>query len=410
MASESADMEKTHTLIVGGGQAGLAISAHLRDLDIAHIIVERGAIAERWRSARWDSLVMNGPAWHDRFPRLAFDGWSADSFPGKEAVADYFERFAATINAPIRCGVDVKRVVAAADGGYLVDTSQGPIHAKNIVAATGPFQMPTTPAIVPEGVITQIHSHDYKNPMQLEDGAVLVVGSGSSGAQIADELLQAGRQVYLSIGPHERPPRSYRGKDFCWWLGTLGKWQMKTPPAGREHVTIAVSGANGGKTVDFRRFAQRGMTLLGLTQSYENGRLFFADDLQANIRDGDKTYLGLLAEADDYITANQLDFPAEEDAKRIQQDPDCLKKPIRQMDIDKADLRTIIWATGYKQDFGWLAVDCFDKQGRPDHVRGISRADGVYFLGLPWLSMRGSSFIWGVWEDAGKIANHIASQ
>ncbi len=410
MASESADMEKTHTLIVGGGQAGLAISAHLRDLDIAHIIVERGAIAERWRSARWDSLVMNGPAWHDRFPRLAFDGWSADSFPGKEAVADYFERFAATINAPIRCGVDVKRVVAAADGGYLVDTSQGPIHTKNIVAATGPFQMPTTPAIVPDGVITQIHSHDYKNPMQLEDGAVLVVGSGSSGAQIADELLQAGRQVYLSIGPHERPPRSYRGKDFCWWLGKLGKWQMKTPPAGREHVTIAVSGANGGKTVDFRRFAQRGMTLLGLTQSYENGRLFFADDLQANIRDGDKTYLGLLAEADDYITANQLDFPAEEDAKRIPQDPDCLKKPIRQLDIDKADLRTIIWATGYKQDFGWLAVDCFDKQGRPDHVRGISRADGVYFLGLPWLSMRGSSFIWGVWEDAGTIANHIASQ
>ena len=403
-------MEKTHTLIVGGGQAGLAISAHLRDLEIDHIIVERGAVAERWRSARWDSLVMNGPAWHDRFPGLAFDGWPADSFPGKEAVAAYFETFATTINAPIRCGVDVKRVVAAPDGGYLADTSQGPIRAQNIVAATGPFQVPTTPAIVPDGIITQIHSHDYKNPMQLEDGAVLVVGSGSSGAQIADELLQAGRQVYLSIGPHERPPRSYRGKDFCWWLGTLGKWQMKTPPAGREHVTIAVSGANGGKTVDFRRFAQRGMTLLGLTESYENGRLFFADDLQANIRDGDKTYLGLLAEADDYITANQLDFPAEEDAKLIPQDPDCLKKPIRQVDIDKADLRTIIWATGYKQDFGWLAVDCFDKQGRPDHVRGVSRADGVYFLGLPWLSMRGSSFIWGVWEDAGTIANHIASQ
>ena len=403
-------MEKTHTLIVGGGQAGLAISAHLRDLEIAHIIVERGAIAERWRSARWDSLVMNGPAWHDRFPGLAFDGWPADSFPGKEAVAAYFETFATTINAPIRCGVDVKHVVAAPDGGYLADTSQGPIHTQNIVAATGPFQVPTTPAIVPDGIITQIHSHDYKNPMQLEDGAVLVVGSGSSGAQIADELLQAGRQVYLSIGPHERPPRSYRGKDFCWWLGTLGKWQMKTPPAGREHVTIAVSGANGGKTVDFRQFAQRGMTLLGLTESYENGRLFFADDLQANIRDGDKTYLGLLAEADDYITANQLDFPAEEDAKLIPQDPDCLKKPIRQVDIDKADLRTIIWATGYKQDFGWLAVDCFDKQGRPDHVRGVSRADGVYFLGLPWLSMRGSSFIWGVWEDAGTIAKHIASQ
>ena len=185
---------------------------------------------------------------------------------------------------------------------------------------------------------------------------------------------------------------------------------MKTPPAGREHVTIAVSGANGGKTVDFRRFAQRGMTLLGLTESYENGRLFFADDLQANIRDGDKTYLGLLAEADNYITANQLDFPAEEDAKLIPQDPDCLKQPIRQLDIDKADLRTIIFATGYKQDFGWLAVDCFDKQGRPDHVRGVSRADGVYFLGLPWLSMRGSSFIWSVWEDAGTIAKHIASR
>ena len=300
--------------------------------------------------------------------------------------------------------------VALPEGGYQVTTSEGVIHADHVVAATGPFQIPVFPPIVPKDVVTQIHSFDYHNPEQLEDGAVMVVGAGSSGSQIADELLRSGREVYLSIGPHDRPPRSYRGKDFVWWLGTLGKWQMKTPPAGKEHVTIAVSGAYGGKTVDFRKFADRGMVLLGMTGAYENGRLAIADDLVKNIADGDANHLSLLAEADAYVEANGLDLPPEEDAKIIGPDPECLTYPIREIDLAERGIKTIIWATGYVQDFSWLKVDAFDDSGKPAHDRGVAKADGIYFLGLPWLSMRGSSFIWGVWEDAKYHASQIANR
>ena len=397
---------RVNTVIVGGGQAGLAMSAHLRDLHIDHVVLERYRIVERWRNARWDSLVMNGPAWHDRFPVRDFDS-APDGFPGKDDVIRYFENFAKQIEAPIYCGVDVIGANAGPGGGYNVETTKGNIHASHIVTATGPFQIPVIPAIVPDGVVNQIHSSSYYNPEQLKDGAVLVVGAGSSGAQIADELLRSGRKVYLSIGPHDRPPRSYRGKDFVWWLGILGKWQMKTPPAGKEHVTIAVSGAYGGETVDFRKLADRGMVLLGMTLTYDDGMISIADDLQKNIADGDSNYLGLLAEADAYIELHGLDLPVEEGAKIIGPDPDCLKTPIRQIDLLKHGIKTIIWATGYVQDFSWLKVDTFDAVGKPVHSRGVSKAEGVYFLGLPWLSMRGSSFIWGVWEDAKYLAAQI---
>ena len=400
---------RVNTVVVGAGQAGLAMSAHLRDLQIDHVVLERDSVAERWRNARWDSLVMNGPAWHDRFPVRSFDS-DPDGFPGKDEVTRYFEDFAKQIEAPIHCGVEVTSTTARPDGGYQIETSRGNIHADHVVAATGPFQIPVIPPIVPDGVISQIHSFDYHNPEQLQDGAVLVVGAGSSGAQIADELLRSGRKVYLSIGPHDRPPRLYRGKDFVWWLRTLGKWQMKTPPAGKEHVTIAVSGAYGGATVDFRKLANRGMVLLGMTGAYDSGVISIADDLAKNIADGDANYLGLLAEADAYIEAHGLDLPPEEDAKIIGPDPDCMKTPIRQIDPAKQGINTIIWATGYVQDFSWLKVDAFDLDGKPMHNRGVAKADGIYFLGLPWLSMRGSSFIWGVWEDAKYLAAQISAR
>ena len=401
--------QRTNTVVVGAGQAGLAMSAHLRDHDIDHVVLERDTIAERWRNARWDSLVMNGPAWHDRFPAREFSS-DPDGFPGKDEVTAYFEDFAKQIECPLHCGVEVTDAVALPEGGYQVTTSEGVINADHVVAATGPFQIPVFPPIVPEGVVTQIHSFDYHNPEQLEGGAVMVVGAGSSGSQIADELLRSGREVYLSIGPHDRPPRSYRGKDFVWWLGTLGKWQMKTPPAGKEHVTIAVSGAYGGKTVDFRKFADRGMVLLGMTGAYDDGRLAIAGDLAKNIADGDANHLSLLAEADAYVEANGLDLPLEEDAKIIGPDPECLTDPIREIDLNERGIKTIIWATGYVQDFSWLKVDAFDDDGKPAHNRGVAKADGIYFLGLPWLSMRGSSFIWGVWEDAKYLASHIANR
>ena len=197
---------------------------------------------------------------------------------------------------------------------------------------------------------------------------------------------------------------------LVWWLGALGKWQMKTPPAGREHVTIAVSGAYGGKTVDFRKFADRGMVLLGMAKGFDNGRMTFADDLADNIAEGDANHLSVLEVADAYIEKNGLDFPLEEEAKIIGPDPDCVRQPILELDLADAGVTTIIWATGYVQNFDWLKVDAFDDKGKPVHDRGVSKETGIYFLGLPWLSMRGSSFIWGVWEDAKYLASQIAQR
>ena len=405
-------IEEVDTLVVGAGQAGVALSEHLSGCGVPHLILERHRIAERWRSERWDSLVANGPAWHDRFPGMEFLGGDPDAFISKEEVADYFVAYAEKIAAPIRCGVEVKEVRRLAGRpGFRVETSEGVIEAQSVVAATGPFQRPVIPRIVPEDApILQMHSNSYRNPTQLPDGAVLVVGAGSSGVQIADELARAGKHVYLSVGPHDRPPRAYRGRDFCWWLGVLGKWDAETPAAGAEHVTIAVSGARGGETIDFRRLATQGITLVGMSRAYENGTLTFAPDLADNIARGDANYLSLLDEADDYVRRNGLDLSEEPSARMIRADPLCVSDPILRLDLAGAGITSIIWATGYAVDYGWLKVDAFDERGRPRHQRGVSVEPGLYFLGLPWQSRRGSSFIWGVWHDAKHLADRISTQ
>ncbi|KAB1074647.1 flavin-containing monooxygenase [Methylobacterium planeticum] len=405
-------VETMDTLVVGAGQAGVAMSEHLSRCGIAHLVLERHRIAERWRSERWDSLVANGPAWHDRFPGLEFPDTRPDAFVAKEKVADYFEAYAERIKAPIRCGVAVRKVrKLARRPGFEVETSDGVIEALSVVAATGPFQNPVIPALVPElPGLTQIHSSAYRNPAGLAEGAVLVVGAGSSGSQIADELLRAGRTVYLSVGPHDRPPRSYRDRDFCWWLGVLGKWDAATPGPGAEHVTIAVSGARGGETVDFRRLAAEGMILVGRTQSYGDGTLTFAPDLPDNLARGDANYLSVLDEADAYVARNGLDLREDPEARATVPDAPCVTDPIRSLDLARAGITTILWATGFTADYGWLSVDAFDDAGRPTHQRGVSAEPGIYFLGLPWQSRRGSSFIWGVWHDAAYVADHIATQ
>ena len=405
-------IEQVETLIVGGGQAGLAMSEHLSLAGISHLVLERHRIAEQWRTGRWDSLVANGPAWHDRFPSMEFADTHPDGFASKDQVVEYFTAYADLIKAPIRCGVDVLKAIRnQGRPGFLVETSEGRIEANNIVAATGPFQTPVIPPLVPDTTdIVQIHSNAYYNPEQLPEGAVLVVGAGSSGSQIADELLRAGKEVYLSVGPHDRPPRSYRGRDFVWWLGVLGKWDTAALAPGKEHVTIAVSGAHGGQTVDFRRFSARGMKLVGLTQSYAEGVMSFADDVSKNVKDGDANYLSVLEEADAYIERNGLDLPLEPEAKILDADPVCLTQPTLNLNLSKAGVSAIIWATGYVSDYSWLDANAFDEQGKPSHQRGVSAEPGVYFLGLPWQSRRGSSFIWGVWHDAKYVADHIAKQ
>jgi putative flavoprotein involved in K+ transport len=388
------------------------MSEHLSSYGVPHLVLERHRIAERWRSERWDSLVANGPAWHDRFPGLEFSDIDPDAFAPKEMVADYLVAYAEKIAAPIRCGVEVTEV-RKNEGrpGFRVETSDGVIEADEVVVATGPFQCPVIPAVVPDGAgVTQIHSSAYRNPDRLTGGAVLVVGAGSSGVQIADELLGAGKRVYLSVGPHDRPPRSYRGRDFVWWLGVLGKWDAAVHEPGKEHVTIAVSGAHGGHTVDFRRLAARGVTLVGRTESFKDGVMRFAADLADNLAQGDANYLSVLDEADAYVVRNGLDVPDEPEARRIEEDSECVTNPILELNLAEAGVTSIIWATGFAVDFSWLKVGAVDDKGLPKHQRGISAEPGVYFLGLPWQSRRASSFIWGVWHDAKFLADHIATQ
>ena len=404
-------VEKTDTLVVGAGQAGIAASEHLIACGIPHLVLERHRIAERWRTERWDSLVANGPAWHDRFPGMTFAEDGDDDFVPKDRVADYFAAYADKIEAPVRTGVEVTQVTPLTGRhGFRVETSDGVIEASNVIAATGPFQSPVIPPIVPETAgVTQIHSSAYRNPSQLSEGAVLVVGAGSSGVQIADELLEAGRKVYLSVGPHDRPPRSYRGRDFVWWLGVLNKWDMEATP-GAEHTTIAVSGARGGETIDFRKLAHNGMKLVGLTESYADGKIRFATDLADNVRNGDAYLMNLLDEADAFVLRNGLDLPEEPDARRQLADPACMTDPMLSLDLADAGITTIIWATGFSADYSWLPANALTPEGKPAHQRGVSKEAGIYFLGLPWQTRRGSSFIWGVWFDARYVADHISKQ
>ncbi|OOB92215.1 flavin-containing monooxygenase [Rathayibacter sp. VKM Ac-2630] len=406
------DLRDTEVIVVGAGQAGVAMSEHLTRSGIRHVVLERGRVAERWRSERWDSLVTNGPVWHDRFPGMEFPDVDPDGFATKDQVAEYMSTYAARFGGPVRCGVEVtavRRVPGAA--GFDVETTDGRYRARYVVAATGAFQNPVIPALVPaDAGVTQIHSSSYRNPQQLPSGAVLVVGAGSSGVQIAAELQRAGRRVHLAVGPHDRPPRSYRGRDFVWWLGVLDKWDAATPPHGAAHVTIAVSGADGGRTVDFRRLAAEGVVLVGRANTYEDGVVGFGDDLARNIAAGDANFLSVLDEADAYIERHGLDLPEEPEARVLDPDPACLTDPIRELDLAGAGVTSIVWATGFTSDYGWLPEGALDEDGRPRHRRGVSPETGVYFLGLPWQSRRGSSFIWGVWHDAKHVADHIAIQ
>lgn len=398
------------TLVVGAGQAGVAMSEHLTRLGISHVVLEKNRIAEAWRTRRWDSLVANGPCWHDRFPNMEFNA-DPDAFVHHDQVAEYFEQYAKKFNLPIHTGVSVNKVYKSPNQlGYTVETSQGTLYAQHIVSATGAFQKALIPAIAPkQPEFYQIHSDQYKNPQQLPEGGVLVIGAGSSGVQIADELNRAGKKVYLSVGRHERPPRTYRNRDNVWWLGVLGGWDFMRSDTG-PLKGFAVSGAHGGINVDFRVLAQQGITLLGSTQSFAGQVVEFKDNLKHNLDDADSALLAFYNEADAYIKNNGLDLPGEPQARQLLPDPECVTQPILTLDLAAQNISSVIWASGFGYDFSWLQVDTFNEFNQPIHKQGISPQRGIYFLGLPYLTGRGSSFIWGVWHDAKYIAEHIDIQ
>src|SRR5579871_4546076 len=288
------------TLIVGGGQAGLTMSHMLNRRGLPHLVLERGRIAERWRSERWDGLRFQFPNWSVRLPECPFPHADPDAFATSAEIIDYLDSYARQIGAEVRCGVAVTALRKDKLGdGYIAETSIGPIKALNVVIATGPYQKPVVPDLSADlDDLFQVHASTYKQPGQLPPGSVLVVGSGASGAQIAEELVRAGRKVYLSVGRHKRMPRRYRGNDLISWLNTMGLDQTPVTERGPDATLPLITGAYGGHTIDFREFVAQGMILLGRLQSIGDSVLCFADDLAESLAFGDAAYAGFLDKVD----------------------------------------------------------------------------------------------------------------
>jgi putative flavoprotein involved in K+ transport len=404
-------VDKVETLIIGGGQAGLVMSHRLTQRGLAHLVLERHRIAERWRSERWDGLKFQFPNWSMRLPDFPFPHTDPDAFATSREIVDFIAAYADFIAPPLRCGVAVTRL-RCRDGasGFVAETSDGPIEAKNVVVATGPYQRPAIPALLRDDAIFQVHASRYQSPDRLPSGAVLVVGSGASGAQIAEELSRAGRRVYLSVGRHTRLPRRYRGRDLIWWLSAMGIDQTPVEQRGPSRLLPVISGAYGGHTIDFRQFAADGITLLGRVEAAREGILEIAPDLADSLANGDAIYTSFLDRADAHVEQHGPNMPQDPAAHAVLCDPSCVTEPLRRLDLRAEGIGAVIWATGYGLDFGWIDIPVLDARGEPVHRRGVAEVPGLYFLGLQWLSKMSSSFLSGVGDDAADLADHIAAR
>ncbi|HEX6137143.1 MAG TPA: NAD(P)-binding domain-containing protein [Casimicrobiaceae bacterium] len=404
-------MERIETVVVGGGQAGLALSCHLSRHGCEHVVLERGRLAERWRAQRWDSLMFQFPNWSIELPGARYEGDDPDGFSHRGVVQAFIAEYALRIRAPVRVGVDALAVRRSPrDGRYVVVTANGDIEACNVVLATGPYQRPIVPdvaASLPRDLV-QVHAADYRNPAQLPPGAVLLVGSGASGCQIAEELTEAGRRVFFSIGRHERVPRRYRGRDAFWWrreLGTLDQVAEATPKAMRTPPPL-VTGVRGGYDVDLRRYPALGMVLTGRLVNARDGVAAFAPDLEHNLTLGDRAFVEFIRSVDGHVRRAGLDAPPAEEAAESSTESAPAVSPST-VNLRAEGIGAVIWATGYAVDFGWVELPICDARGAPLHRDGVTAAPGIYFLGLPWLRKRKSSFLGGVGEDAMLIADRI---
>jgi putative flavoprotein involved in K+ transport len=400
-------LETIDTLIIGGGQAGLAMSYHLSQRGHPHLVLERGRVGERWISERWLGMHFQTPNAMVTLPGYKLPAEDPDGFGTAAEIAAYLSDYAARFAVPVRTGVAVTALRRTGEV-FMAETSAGPIQAKNVVVATGPFQTPVIPDLLPQtpGVV-QIHANSYRAPESLPPGAVLVVGAGASGAQIADELLRAGRKVYFSVSRHKRTPRRYRGYDHIrWWLETGFD---RTPASQRPAVEIPLvhSGAYGGQTIDFREFAARGMVLVGRVESAEGSVVRFAGDLLDNLAEGDAAYQAIMDGIDAFIAKTGMDRPLDPAARQLAPEPAGLRDLIRELDLREAGVGTVIWCTGYGVDYSWVDIPVFDASGKPRHQAGVTEVPGLYFLGLEWLSKISSHFLVGVGDDADRLATLI---
>ena len=404
---------RTHfpVAIVGGGQAGLSVSYCLKQQEIEHIIFEKNAIAHSWQSKRWDSFCLVTPNWQCTLPGYAYAGSDSHGFMPRDEIVQYVQSYAASFQPNIKEGVSVEKI-SQTDQIFYIETSIGSYSADQVVVATGGYHQPKIPRIserLPADIL-QLHSSEYKNPQSLPDEAVLVVGTGQSGCQIAEDLHLAGKQVHLCVGGAPRSPREYRGKDVVDWLDRLGYYDIPIDehPQGegvRTKTNHYVTGRGGGREIDLRQFATEGMRLYGRLKTIQASTLELKDDLQQNLDQADGVAESIKETIDKYIEKNRIDAPVELPYEPVWEPQEA----VRSLDLKSANIATVIWATGYHMDFSWIQIPAFDGRGYPTHQRGVTTVRGLYFIGLPWLYTWGSGRFSGIARDAMYVADCVTS-
>ncbi|WP_321933400.1 MULTISPECIES: MSMEG_0569 family flavin-dependent oxidoreductase [unclassified Paraburkholderia] len=398
--------------VIGGGQAGLSMSYYLKQRGIDHVVLEKRTVTHTWREQRWDAFSLVTPNWQCALPGYPYRGDEPHGFMKKDEIIAWLDGFIRHVDAPVREGVAVTRVSKRPNGGFLVQTSEGALSADQVVIASGGYHTPIVPRMAERlpASIVQMQSSEYRNPAALPEGAVLVVGSGQSGAQIAEDLHLAGRKVVLAVGEAPRCARFYRGRDVVDWLADMKYYDMPVEEhplreGVRDNTNHYVTGRDGGRDIDLRRFASEGMELYGVLEDFADGKLRFKGNLRANLDSADDTYNRINTSIDRFIVQNGIDAPPGEPYRPVwtpQQERTSL-------DLAASGIGSIIWCIGFQPDFGWIDLPVFNGRGYPGHARGVTVQEGLYFLGLPWLHTWGSGRFSGIARDAAYLADCISA-
>jgi putative flavoprotein involved in K+ transport len=396
--------------VVGGGQAGLSVSYCLRQRGVEHVVVEANEVGHEWRARRWDSFCLVTPNWQCKLPGYPYQGNDPDGFMVRDEIVRYLQDYVAFFQPPLVQKVRVNRMRKGADGVFELSTSAGDFTADQVVVATGPYHTASIPSLaqrLPDG-IEQFHSSGYREPDQLPDGAVLVVGTGQSGCQIAEDLHLAGRRVHLAVGSAPRVARSYRGRDCVAWLDEMGHYAkgidaFDDADTVRMRVNHYVTGRDGGRDIDLRAFAGDGMRLYGHLTGVSGTRLEFADDLKVSLDHADAVAEGIKDAIDAHIAARGIAAPRQ---ARYVPVWEPAEQP-RELDLAEAGIASVVWSTGFRRDHRWVEIPAFDGRGYPMHWRGATSCPGLYFLGLPWQYSWGSGRFEAVGRDAEFLADHI---
>jgi putative flavoprotein involved in K+ transport len=400
-------------VVVGAGQAGLSMSWCLRAAGIEHLVVERDTVAHAWRSERWDTFCLVTPNWQCRLPGFPYPGDDPHGFMVRDEIVAYLQEYRRLVDPPLVEGVAVTRVTTGVSSAYQLTTTAGTLTADQVVVATGGYHRPVRPELsapFPAGVV-QLQSSQYRGPDQLPDGEVLVVGSGQSGAQIAEDLHLAGRRVHLATGSAPRVSRFYRGRDVTDWLDELGYYDMPVTEHPRREAVRAqanhyVTGRDGGRDIDLRAHAKAGMRLYGTLLDLDATGLRFKPNLTENLDHADEVAESIKDTIDRYIAGAGIDAPTEPRYTPVW----APEREVTELALADTGITAVVWCIGFRTDFSWVDVPVFSGGGYPHHRRGVTDAPGLYFLGLPWQWTWGSGRFSGVARDAEHLAERIRSQ